>query len=80
MNCTECISWVAKEKRCARGIKVAIPERTICRFCLKHTVVQLGERGGGERHYLTNAEGRSFDITDQIMRKAKKEEGDEAEK
>lgn len=78
MNCTECISWIPKEKRCGRGIKVAIPEKTICRFCLKHTVVHL--EGVGERHYLTNAAGRSFDITDQIIKKAKKEEDDEAKK
>lgn len=72
-NCTECISYIPDEKVCGRGIKISIPERTLCRKYLKHTVASYGD--GRETHYLQNANGKMFDVTDQVLGKSKKTEG-----
>lgn len=74
-NCTECISYVPGQPECGRGIKVGkLPERTVCRKWLKHTAINYGEKGGGEKHFLKNLDGRMFDITEQVLGKVKKEE------
>lgn len=74
-NCTECISYVEGQPVCGRGIKVGkLPQKTVCRKYLTHKTCQYGEKGGGERHFLQNVLGQMFDITDQVMGKAKEEE------
>ncbi len=77
MNCTECISWIPGENVCGRGINVTVPAKTVCRKWLKHSVVPPLKKDGVERHYLMNAAGKMFDITDQIIGKAKKKEEDD---
>lgn len=70
-NCTECISKPEPGTNvCGRGIKVTLPEKTLCRKYLKHTVSNFN---GKETHYLTNANGKMFDITDQVVKNTKEE-------
>ena len=74
-NCTECVSYIEGQPECGRGIKIGkLPQKTVCRKYLTHKTCQYGEKGGGERHFLQNLNGRMFDITEQVMGKAKKKE------
>jgi len=49
---------------------VTLPEKTFCRKYLKHSVSVFN---GKETHYLTNANGKMFDITDQVLKNTKEE-------
>ena len=74
MNRTECIAYIKGAEKCGRGIKVGkLPEKTICRKWLKHMVSQ-SKNNGGERHFLQNAAGKMFDVTDEILKQAKEAE------
>lgn len=78
-NCTECISYIKGEPVCGNDIKIGkLPEKTRCRKWLKHIVIHTAHNG--ERHYLKNLAGRTFDITDQVMAQAKKNDGNGVEK